>query len=461
MEINKQSKRNIKFQNYTFLILFLTITILLAWVSKKYSVEYDWTSSKRNKLSEATVELVKKINEPLAISAFVVTADKDNKEQIQQLIGKYQKVNDKITLEFINPDTNPNLTREMGIRSSGEIVISLHSKVEHIEALSESNITNALHRLSRAATRKFAYITGHGERELQGAGNFDFKLFADYLKEKGIVLEAVNLQGVKDIPADYAAVILANPRKNFIQHEVHLLTEYIDKGGNFFWLHDPKEMHGLEPLAAALEIEFQPGVIIDELVQYFGQHPSFITIDEKHYKPHPITRDFPFATSYSFATGIKRKVIDKSKFQMQPILASDPRMYLETSSKAQQGPDDIKGPIDFGMAMERNLDSTTDKDAKSSNPDKKKQQRIFVVGDSDFLSNLLVNMVGNKDLGFRILNWLAFDDSFINIPSRTSPGKDIKLNINIWYGLSALFLFVMPIGFAVAGIVIWMKRRKR
>ena len=451
MEINKQSRRNIKFQNYTFLVLFVALAILLAWASNKYRFDNDWTSAQRNMLSDASVELIKNITEPLTITAFVLGADIEVRNQLEELIDKYIKINENIKIKFVNPDTNPNLTRELGIRSSGELVINYRNKTEQVQVASESNITNAIHRLSRAATRKFAYVTGHGERSLTSPDNFDFKQFADYVKEKGMVLETINLQSMKQIPEEYTAVILANPRKNFIDHEVKLLTQYIDAGGNFLWLHDPKELYGLEPLAQSLEIEFQTGVIIDQIVQYFGQHPSFITIDEKHYKPHPITRDFPFATSYSFATGIKRKVAGKSKFQMQPILVSDVRMYLETGSKAQQGPDDIEGPIEFGVTLERNIDNDT----------AKKHQRIFIAGDSDFISNLLVNMVGNKDLGYRILNWLAHDDSFINIPARTSPGKDIKLDINVWYGLSALFLFVLPIGFAVTGIIIWLKRRKR
>lgn len=57
MEVTKQSRTRLRLQNYAFVILFLTVIGLLAWLSHHYSYEADWTATGRNVLSEASKNL--------------------------------------------------------------------------------------------------------------------------------------------------------------------------------------------------------------------------------------------------------------------------------------------------------------------------------------------------------------------------------------------------------------------
>jgi hypothetical protein len=64
-------------------------------------------------------------------------------------------------------------------------------------------------------------------------------------------------------------------------------------------------------------------------------------------------------------------------------------------------------------------------------------------------------------MGFAIINWLSNDDNFIDIPAATAPDTQINLNHMTWSIVGLVFLIVFPAGLVIAGVTVWMKRRKR
>ena len=65
------------------------------------------------------------------------------------------------------------------------------------------------------------------------------------------------------------------------------------------------------------------------------------------------------------------------------------------------------------------------------------------------------------DLGVNLVNWLASDDSFINIPSRTAPDQGLDLSPPAQIAIFALFLLALPAGLLATGLTVWWRRRKR
>ena len=90
----------------------------------------------------------------------------------------------------------------------------------------------------------------------------------------------------------------------------------------------------------------------------------------------------------------------------------------------------------------------------------KREQRIVVLGDGDFLSNAYFSNNGNSELGLRIINWLSNDDDFILIPSKTIMDAQLKTPFLILGILGIGFLFLLPIVLVSIGILIQIKRRK-
>ena len=89
------------------------------------------------------------------------------------------------------------------------------------------------------------------------------------------------------------------------------------------------------------------------------------------------------------------------------------------------------------------------------------EQRLVVMGDGDFVSNTYLGNGDNLNLGLNIVNWLSHDDQLIAIRARTAPDTTLNLSFTASLLIGFGFLFVLPLALLIAGLTIWLKRRKR
>ena len=460
MKLDRHTLLQLRIQNIIFLILFLIVIGLLAWLSKTYNYETDWTANKRNTLSDASIKLLSRMQEPFKITAFATESDLvPTRKKIKEIVGRYQRHKDDINLHFVNPETEPELTRSQGITIDGELIIEYQSRTEHIQNINEEVLTNTLQRLMRSSEQKIVFITGHGERSADGQANHDYGLFMKHLSAKGIKADSLSLNEHPSIPDDTSVLVIAGPQIDYLPGEVNLINNYISKGGNLLWLYDPGSIYGLQPVANTLGVSFVDGVIVDPSTQILGiDDPSFALITE--YTDHPVSKDFTFMTIYPRAAGIKHT--ESKNWQAQAFLNTVERSWSETELKGTVTFDegnDTGGPLVIGLALTpaENENATEHKDM----PNKSNKQRIIVVGDGDFISNAYLGNQGNKDMGYNILNWLSHDDQFISIPSTTAPDTELTLEELTWSILGIIILVVLPLLLLTCGIFIWFRRRKQ
>lgn len=455
MEITKKSRNQIRLQNIIFIVLFSTIVGLLAWLSNQYNIESDWTNNNKNTLSEISVKLLQQTPAPITITTFIPDGNLvSNRQYIKELVGKYKKHKDNITLKIINPDIAPDLVRQLKVTNYGEVVVEYEGRNEHItQQFNEQTLTNTLQRLLRQGERRILFVNGHGERKPNGQANFDWSNFSEKLKVKGISTSLLKLNETPNVQ-DVAAIVIASPQTNFLAGEVKLLTDYVKAGGNLLWIKEPGEsLFGLQPLADFIGVRFHPGTIVDPTARVMKVNdPSFAIITT--YPSHAITRDFQYISIFPKAVAINFEDI-KDDWKISPFLQTVPRSWSETGilkgAIDYNAGIDIVGPLTIGLALTR-------KDNKENN-NKVKKQRIVILGDGDFLSNAYLGNQGNLNLGHNIINWISNDDNFILIPS--SNAVDSQINISDLFGalIGLFFLVILPLGLLISGTLIWYKRR--
>ena len=454
MEITKTSRNQLRLQNFIFIILFSTVIILLAWLSNKYTFEFDWTKNNRNTLSDVSIKLLEQIPEEITITTFIPDGNLiSNRQYIKNLVEKYKSYKNDITLKIINPDIAPDLVRELKVTNYGEVVVEYQGRNEHISQLKEQTLTNSLQRLLRQGQREILFVSGHGERRPDGRANFDWNNFSSKLKTKGIQTKSFTLHESPNI-ADVAAIVIASPQTDFLPGEVKLLIDYIKRGGNLLWIQEPgKSLFGLQPIAKLLGINFYPGTIVDPSAQMMNiNDPSFSLITR--YPQHPITRDFQYMSIFPKATGIIHAEV-KEQWHALPFLQTVARSWSETGileGAIDYNEDkDIVGPLTIGLTLTRKDNN------KATN--KIKNQRIVILGDGDFLSNTYLGNQGNLNIGHNIFNWLSNDDNFIVIPSSTAVDSQINISEIMGAIIGLLFLVIIPLILIVSGTLIWYKRR--
>lgn len=467
MEITNKTRRQLRIQAWTFIILFLTVIGLLGWLSTRYNKELDWTATGRNTLSKASDAVLDKLKAPVTITSYASGGETGPvHSRVRELIKRYQKDSDKIKLQFVDPMTNPDKTRKLGIRTDGEMVVDYQGRTEHVSKFAEQDLTNALQRLLRNAERKIVFITGHGERNPEGRANADLSRFFGAVKSKGFQVSTLNLTTSLVIPPDTSVLVIASPQLDYLPGEITAIKRYVDHGGNLWWMQEPGSNAHLKALADDLHISFMNGVIVDLEIRLLGVNDPTIIMGQ--YLPHPITKNFNVLTLFPRVTGINYK--DTDDWKITPFLESVNRSWLETGElkgtiRYDAGMD-VRGPVKFAIAMTRKVNTDQQDDqAKDKNKKPAKEnsrtQRVVVMGDGDFVSNTYLGNQGNQEMGENILNWLTHDDKFINIPEPKAPGSHLAVKQDTMITLGILYLAVIPLILIGGGVFIWLRRRKR
>ncbi len=462
-----------RWQGRLFVLLFLLVMGLLAWLSTRYSAQADWTANGRNTLSAASVALLRDLSGPLRITAYA----SDNKllrKRIVELVGRYQRYHKDLLLSFVNPDTAPAQLRAHGITRDGELLINYAGREEKLLRLTERGLSNVLQRLARGDQRRIAFLSGHGERALHGQAAYDLGNWARQLAQKGFALTTLNLAGSPEIPADIALVVIAGPRVALLPGEIDLLKRYIHTGGNLLWLHDPGSLHGLQPLAEQLGLIFPAGIIVDPNVSRVGKR-LFGTSDPRvalvaAYGDHPITAGFALNTLFPVAGGVAMR--PQAAWTGTAILKTLSNTWLETGAitgKVQyDAGEDVSGPVTLGLALSARRPVTPTGVATKSGRGETSAadlpeagQRVVVIADGDFLANAFLGAGGNLQLAMNIINWLNRDEALISIPVRTTGDATLQLSKTAVAIIGFGFLLVLPLVLLSTGVLIWHRRRRR
>ncbi len=456
MLVTSKTRRNTRLQGIIFTLLFVAVMGVLAFLSTRYSFTADWTANNRNSLSAASSELLKQLDTPITITSYA-TEDESVRRAVTELVDRYRRHKSDLTLKFMNPDLEPETVRTLGIRVNGELRVEYQGRAENLQSLSEQGLTNMLQRLARSGERWLVFVEGHGERNPQGVANHDLGQWSQQLSAKGFKVQTHNLVQNPQLPENTRVLVLAGPQMNLLPGEVAIINQYVAGGGNLLWLTDPsndKKQFGLLPLAKQLGIDFEPGMIVDPTTKVLGvSDPRFALVAD--YPSHAITQGFNALTLFPQSHGLI--ITPPDGWQARVILQTEKRSWSETGDMSGSiqfdAATDVAGPLTLGIAMTRPL-STDD-------TDQKKEQRVVVTGDGDFLSNAYLGNGANLLLGMNMVNWLANDDQLINIPVKTTSDRNLQLSPLAQGMIGMGFLFALPLLLAGSGFMIWWKRRKR
>lgn len=467
MRISRKIHQQITQQNALFIILFLSVIGMLAWISDIYRFESDWTSNHRNSLSTSSQRLLETLDGEITITAFI-SNNEELLSNISALVSRYTRFDNRIQFKVINPDTDPDLAQKLDISVDGELVIDYQNKTEKLQTLNEQAITNALQRLARKGDRWIVFLDGHGERKANGPANTDMGILSRELQRKGLTLESINLARTPSIPTNTDVLVIASPQVDLLKGEAALITQYVEAGGNLIWFVEPESLAGLEPLAELLGIDSLPGVIVDPSTQLLGVNRVDFAL-ATDYPRHSITKNLFTLSLFPRASALE--IQPSQDWQTEPFIETSARTWTETGEisgeiRFDDDSDEQAGPLTIGLTLTRPLHNAMHENDDATNPENinpektNQEQRIIIVGDGDFLSNQFLGNGGNLDLGLNMFNWISHDDELISINTRATPDASLNLSSTTQLIIAIGFLILLPLSLFGSGIRIWLKRRR-
>ena len=434
-----------RLQSITALLLLLAAAGGLYQLAARFPAQWDATRNALNSLSPASAQVLAQLEGPLTITVYATGLDAqqgDVRKLVSEFIALYQRYKPDTRLVFIDPVKQPEATRQSGIRGNGELVVEFGGRREHLTTLNEQTLTSALLRLARGKAQLLMYVSGHGERKLDGAANHDLGEFGKRLAQNGYHLAPLNLAIAPEVPDNVGVLVITQPQTKLFPGETAKLLRHIERGGNLLWLLDAEPLRGLDALAETLGLVLTPGMVIDPAAQEMNAPRDWAL--GTGYPPHPVTRDFDLITVFPYARALDMEV--DSPWERHILVEGALNGWISPQRSARFDPRrDIAGPVTLALSLQRQTGEH--------------EQRIVVVGSGSFLANAYSGNGGNLDLGVNMLNWLAGEERLISIIPPTALDGKLVLSRHQLTALSIALLILLPLLLIAAGGWLWWRRR--
>lgn len=431
--------------NLLFFVLLLAATAGLYQLATRFPAHWDVTQNALNSLEQGSVNALNQLPGEINITVYATEQDAkqaDIRKLVSEFLALYQRYKPDIKLTFVDPLKEPDAVRKSGIRGNGEMVVEYSGRREHLTTLNEQTLTSALLRLARTKEQWLMYVSGHGERKLDGVANHDLGEFGKRLEQNGYRIAPLKLSIAQEVPDNVSVLVITQPQLVLFQGEIAKLLRFIERGGNVFWLLDAAPLHGLEALSEQLGIALTPGVVIDPAAQEMNA-PADWTLGSG-YTPHPVTQNFDLITVFPYARSLGME--ENQQWQRNILVEGANNGWVSASrSPVFDKQRDIPGPVTLALALQREV--------------AEREQRIVVVGSGSFLSNAYSGNGGNLDLGVNIVNWLSNDERLIMLAPHTAKDGTLTLSKHqltyLVYGL----LGALPLLLISIGGWLWWRRR--
>jgi ABC-type uncharacterized transport system involved in gliding motility auxiliary subunit len=439
--------------------LFSGILILINIIAYNNSKRFDLTPGKRYSLSPQSAQILNALTDDLTVTIFYKKGEGDS---LKDLLELFSRADSRFNYRFLDLDKNPAKAQTLGIREYGAGIAEYQNRKETIRSLTEENLVNAILRLTDSSEKTVRFVTGHGEKSLTGEDNKTSYSNIKYALElENYRAEELSLLQANKIPDDTLILVIGGPQKDFLQKELEMIADYLQKGGRVIFMFDPFPLARLEQYVGTLGVDLPHDIIIDTESKLFelDEITPLILPDKRH----PITERanegfvFPFCRP---AIPLK----DHSKDFVLGIFAfSGPRSWAERNTQSvydgkyrYDKDTDVSGPVPVAVTVER---------ASQPKPDAKptKTMRLAVIGDSDFVTNNYINVLGNKDLFLNTINWLAERQELVSIrPKAESTAVSMlfltenESRLVLWSAVIIEPLLILAIGMGVV-----LRRRMR
>lgn len=435
-------------------VILLVATFLGAanYIGHARNKVWDLSSDKANSLSDQTISILKTLGEEVEFRGFFVPGANDQEDRMravfENLVKMYQAENSKVKLFIFDPFKRRDLTEKYKIITTGEVVISIGKKQTTVANISEQVFTNAIVKLTRN-TKNIYTLVGHGEKDFEDSSPKGVIQFKKYLEDEGYLIQPLNLTTTGKMPSDIAVLLITGPTQSISDGAMKLIRDYISNGGRVLLTLDPSTKSNAIQLAQALGIEFQ-NVYIQDLKGRFNWKSSHFALGAAYSGTHEITSRIKLTeTIFPLAGPLRKAPGAFAGITVDTLVSTNESAF--TVKQLSEGDEAEPPPLQqyiLAMAAKGKVDGNA-----------KGEFSAVVVGDSDFLTNELIDVAGaNRDFALNILASLSNDSEMITIRPKTAQGNPMVLTSAQNGGLVALIGFV-PIFMFVFSFVAWWRRR--
>ena len=480
----------------TSILLVVAIVVALNYVLARQNQRWDLTEGGQYSLSDQTRQVLDTLAAPVRILVF---AREPDFPRFQDRLEGYAYRSSRVTIDYIDADRQPMLARQYDVQTYGTIVFEYEDRVERVDSDAEQDLTNALIKVVEGAQQTVYFLEGHGEKTHADSNRDGYSTVSAALELDNFEVDSLVLAQQGAIPDDATVVVAAGPQTDLLPGEIDALGAYLDRGGKLLLLLDPPVTgdepapEGLLGLVRAWGIEVGTDVVVDAsgVGQLFGADASVPVA--ANYPFHPITERFNLLTAYPLARSVSAAAGRPDGRIAQSFIETGPQSWQEADIDSlvtgqvelDEESGDRPGPVAIGMAVSAPAPAPADapdgageageeddaaqgspadapdgeSDPEGGDDPAPPETRLAVIGDSDFASNAVVGIQGNRDMFLNTVNWLAQQENLISIRAREPEDRRLTLTASAQRRIFWLSVLLLPAAILGVGVYTWMSRR--
>ncbi|HHM01385.1 MAG TPA: DUF4350 domain-containing protein [Caldithrix abyssi] len=434
--------------NFAFQALIVVLlTAMLAFISTRRHFRLDLTKGQLYSLSSQTVNVLKGLDRDVTLKLFV---KKGEESGISDLLDEYSYRSPRLSYEVIDPDEQVDVARRYGVTQYGMLFVEAGDRRESVTKISESNLTNAIIKVSSDRQKSVYFLTGHGERSVEDKGPEGYATAAGALKKENYTVRNFNLVRSRRVPDSATVVVIASPKSDFAPGEADSLKAYVQRGGRLLILLDPESPDSPRELAASFKADVGRDMVVDAsgFGQLFGAGPGMPLV-QSYDKQHPITKDFSVMTFFPLASSVT-PAAEKDGWTVTELLKTSAQSWADTDFSGGKvsfdAGRDREGPISLAVISSKKTGDHTSVAA--------------VFGDSDFAGNGYFNQQGNGDLFLNTVNYLADEGELISIRPKKLEDSRLTMTPGDVTTLFYLVVIAIPLIMIALGVGFYLKRNR-
>ncbi len=466
-------------------IVVLVIVVVINLIANEHDIKKDLTKNKNHTLSEQSVKILKGMKTEVRLRTF---ANPDQVQNFQKIFDKYTYHTKLIKPEFVDVDKEPMAVQKYKVKQAGTIVVESEARTVNVDNVFgpddpkvEEKITNAIIQVAKGEKKKIYFVSGHGERLPSDSGKEGYSEIKEALESGRYRTEDLVLLDKEKVPADAEILIVPGPKSEFMDHEIKMLDAYVRAGGKLLLMLEPDSSASLKPFLEKFGVDWKRGDTILEtnpLQRLAGGNP-LTPIVMQYEAGNEITADAKQPSIYPVATPVEKMGTLPPDTKVQTLFATSnksfevPMKSIESMKGGRLELDEKKnkrGPINIAVAItgkvplpkiDPNATAKEKEKAEENKPEKDPEYRMIVVGDSDFAGNGARRFGINADMFQNMLSWLAHEEDLIAIRPKAADSSEFNITEERARVITLASVFFAPFGMFLAGIAVWLSRRRR
>jgi hypothetical protein len=444
----------------------LVFAFSLTYVASERDKKVDLAYFRTTRPGEVSRRIVRNLDQPIEIAAFFPSGS-EVREEVDNYLQDLGRESGQLKITHYDFDIDPTKAKEYGISSNNVLVFVRGSRHEQLGLPKDiDSAKNALRTLDKEVQQRLmmivkpprvaAFTQGHGERNWERPVNdadkrSGIKSLRDVLIDQTYDVRYLGAADglAQDVPKDITTVMIIGPQKPFLPEESAALNRFIDRGGRLLIALDPENHVDMHEVLKPLYLEYKDVTLANDqafarrthqdndrtnlVTVTYTSHPSVTTLQRMGVRA-PII--LPGAGWINTDRDRKADVIVDA-----PIKAHH-ATFPDRNGNFQQDPGEDRRAWELAATAV------------------KKDARVFVLADSDALSDDVLPAAANQLLAVDVAHWLMGDEAYTGITSTEAdvPITHTRKQDVIWfYGT----IFLAPALVIVGGVMVTRRGPRR